>query len=134
MSRLIYGLYDLKNNEICIGLFTAKELINQFNLTIQSFYCQVSRKQLLKNRYEVAKFKKEDLDGEDEKVNMKIKKISIDEADQIIDNRKELVNIGKFYFKNELGGYTGIDNEDCEAWTEDFKTLRECKDWLQGNY
>ena len=32
----------------------------------------------------------------------------------------------------ENGGYVGIDNRTHEAWTEEFKTIEECFDWLEG--
>lgn len=62
-----------------------------------------------------------------------IKKVSLDEADKIIETREPR---GKFYTieKSSEGKnvYVGIDNEDGYAWCEDFKSLASCKRWLQG--
>ena len=40
--------------------------------------------------------------------------------------------IGRFWFKNEQNGYTAIDNSSGCAWFEDFDTLKECVDYLNG--
>ena len=50
------------------------------------------------------------------------------EAVLIIEERKIK---GKFYLK-DAKGWVGIDNEDGDAWTEDFESLKECIDWLIG--
>lgn len=61
-----------------------------------------------------------------------IKKISIDEANKIIELREPL---GLFYafipdeYSHKL--YVGIDNIAGDAWTEDFKNLGSCKRWLK---
>ena len=34
----------------------------------------------------------------------------------------------------ENGRYIGIDNRDGNAWTEEFDTLSECKQWLRGEW
>lgn len=65
-NRLLYGLYDTKNNEICIGLFTSREIAERFNMTIASFNCTVCRRQLLRGRYEVVKFRAEELEVNNE--------------------------------------------------------------------
>ena len=58
----------------------------------------------------------------------KIKKISYERAEGIIDTRKPL---GLFY--TLLAGiYVGIDNSTGEAWTESFPDLRKCKQWLSN--
>lgn len=38
---------------------------------------------------------------------------------------------GSFWLYED-GGYVGIDNRTHEAWTEEFKTIKECFDWLEG--
>lgn len=63
-----------------------------------------------------------------------IKKVTQDEAESIIATRQPL---GKFYILDKASFprrtvYVGIDNEDGDAWTEDFKTLKTCKKWLLG--
>ena len=57
---------------------------------------------------------------------MEIKKVTPEEAGEIIDTRTPL---GLFYCI-ENGRYVGIDNRDGSAWTEDFKSLGSCKRWL----
>lgn len=32
------------------------------------------------------------------------------------------------------GKYIGIDNSTGDAWTEEFDTLDECKQWLKGEF
>ena len=60
--------------------------------------------------------------------NVKIKKISNEQAENIIDNRQPL---GLFY--TIIGGlYIGIDNSTGEAWTETFSNLKKCKQWLSN--
>lgn len=53
----------------------------------------------------------------------KVKKVTPEEATNIIETRQPL---GKFYCI-EQGTYIGIDNEDGEAWTEDFRSLSACR-------
>jgi hypothetical protein len=65
---------------------------------------------------------------------MDIKKITSEEANEIIVNR---IPLGRFYVleKGEPGEkitYVGIDNEHGHAWVEDFKSLSACKRWLGG--
>ena len=50
------------------------------------------------------------------------------EADKIIEERKIK---GKFYLR-DADKWVGIDNEDGDAWTEEFSSLIECIDWLIG--
>ena len=63
---------------------------------------------------------------------MKIQKVTPDEILKIIKIREPL---GMFYCKNPVGSngkqYVGIDNKYGEAWTEEFKSLRACKRWLE---
>ncbi len=56
-----------------------------------------------------------------------IKKIIPEQAVEIINTRKPL---GLFYCVG-INIYTGIDNRDGDAWTEDFKSLSTCKRWLE---
>lgn len=64
-----------------------------------------------------------------------IKKISKDEANNIIETRKP---IGFFYCiendpnSNSKEIYVGIDNSSSDAWVEEFKTLSSCKKWLNN--
>jgi hypothetical protein len=55
-----------------------------------------------------------------------IKKISTEWASSVIETREPL---GLFYVL-ENGTYTGIDNSSGNAWTEEFKGLRQCRQWL----
>ena len=59
-----------------------------------------------------------------------MKKISNKKALEVIENRLPL---GQFY-TIESGVYVGIDNTDGDAWTEDFTTLEDLKNWMFGNY
>ena len=61
-----------------------------------------------------------------------IKKVTSEEANKIITTREPL---GKFYTIEEFEGkriYVGIDNENGDAWCEDFKSLGKCKKWLRN--
>lgn len=62
--------------------------------------------------------------------NVRATKISKEEASRIIANPREAER-GLFYLKED-GGYVGIDNTTCDAWTEDFATKEACLDWLHG--
>ncbi len=55
-----------------------------------------------------------------------IKKITGSEASCIIYSRRPF---GLFYLIHE-GVYVGIDNSNGHAWTEEFRSLRQCKKWL----
>jgi len=57
-----------------------------------------------------------------------IKKITPSEADCIIYSRKPL---GLFYLIHN-GMYVGIDNSNAHAWTEEFTSLYQCKQWLRN--
>lgn len=57
-----------------------------------------------------------------------IKIILEKEALKVIDNRKL---IGRFLILED-NGFTGIDNETGDAWTESFKSLNGCLRWLHG--
>lgn len=39
---------------------------------------------------------------------------------------------GLFYIEEPDGSFTGVDNSDGEAWTENFPTFEMCNDWLNG--
>ncbi|OAA90813.1 hypothetical protein [Clostridium coskatii] len=57
-----------------------------------------------------------------------IKIISEKEASKVIDTRKP---IGQFLVLDKVG-FTAIDNQTGDAWTEGFKDLNDCLKWLQG--
>ena len=59
---------------------------------------------------------------------IEIKHITREEASKIIETSEPR---GLFY---EVDGdvYVGIDNLDGHAWVEEFKTIEECRDWLNG--
>lgn len=57
-----------------------------------------------------------------------IKMITKEEASAIIDTREPR---GLFYTM-ENGMFVGIDNETGDAWTEEFKTEKECISWLNN--
>lgn len=57
-----------------------------------------------------------------------ITEIRQEQADAIIDTRDPL---GLFYL-NSGGHYIGIDNSTGDAWTEEFSSLRQCKNWLRN--
>lgn len=54
--------------------------------------------------------------------------ISEKEASKVIDTRKP---IGQFLVLDK-GGFTAIDNQTGDAWTEGFKDLRNCLAYLNG--
>lgn len=60
---------------------------------------------------------------------IEIKYVTREEASKIIATGKPL---GLFY---EIDGnlHVGVDNSTGEAWVEEFKTARECLDWLRGD-
>ena len=62
-------------------------------------------------------------------VENKIEIINSKEAKEIIENREP---IGKFIIEYVGNIYTGIDNSNGDAWTEDFKSFNNCIDWLKG--
>ena len=59
---------------------------------------------------------------------VKIREVTSADIRAIIDTRQPR---GLFYTR-ENGMYVGIDNTTGEAWTEDFKTLGACMEWLHG--
>lgn len=58
---------------------------------------------------------------------MEFKEITSKEAENIIETRKPL---GEFWVKED-GMYMAIDNRTGDAWTENFKTKKECFDYLK---
>lgn len=67
---------------------------------------------------------------------MVIKKISEVETSKIWDSYnlstcKYEYEEGLYYLIDD-GKYVGIDNSTNDAWTEEFNTLEECKNWLEG--
>ena len=67
-------------------------------------------------------------DGEGESSGGNIKKIRWPEAYHIICHR---IPSGKFLC-HEGDRYVGIDNSTGDAWTEEFKTLDACLEWLRN--
>lgn len=57
-----------------------------------------------------------------------IQRVCQEFATQVIRTREP---IGRFYTWED-GIYTGIDNSNGNAWTEDFKTEDECFKWLRN--
>ncbi|MFW6242638.1 MAG: hypothetical protein ACOC2W_00605 [bacterium] len=59
-----------------------------------------------------------------------IKELPNDELLKVIMERKPL---GLFYeYDEKVERYVGVDNSNGDAWTEQFKYLEACKDWLTG--
>jgi len=56
-----------------------------------------------------------------------IEKVTQEAMDQIIRTRQPR---GLFYRKEGRRHYVGVDNSTGDAWTEDFRSLRQCKRWL----
>lgn len=52
----LYGLYDTKNNDVCLGLFTIYELMEYTHMKRDSIYQMIHKKCLFKHRYEIIKF------------------------------------------------------------------------------
>lgn len=52
----LYGLYDTKENERCLGIFTIYELMDYTNLKRGSIYLMTTRNNLFKNRYRIKVF------------------------------------------------------------------------------
>ena len=56
--RSIYGVYDTKEDGLCIGIFKgAKAVAKQFNMQQESVYACVTRGTRIKQRYEIKKLK-----------------------------------------------------------------------------
>jgi hypothetical protein len=54
-------------------------------------------------------------------------KVTLEALRQIISTRQPR---GWFYAKEGRRLYVGVDNSYGEAWTEEFRTRRQCKRWL----
>ena len=54
-----YGVYDLKNNEQCVGIFNIKELSNFFSCSDNSIRTTISKKHLRDSRYLILKIEEE---------------------------------------------------------------------------
>jgi hypothetical protein len=62
----------------------------------------------------------------------KIKKITQEEAHTLLSSEPPHYQpLGLFYIAQADGSFTGIDNQDGNAWTEDFKTKSKCLYWLK---
>lgn len=65
---------------------------------------------------------------------MDIRQVTPEQAHDIIETRTPR---GLFYtmekdLKTGKMGYVGLDNLDGDCWTEDFDSLPECLEWVQG--
>jgi hypothetical protein len=61
-----------------------------------------------------------------------IKKVSIEQAEEIIETKQPL---GLFYIVHRVKNknvYAGIQNKTGDARMESFDSLRTCKKWLRG--
>ena len=56
-----------------------------------------------------------------------IQKITREAMSRIIETRQPR---GWFYRKAGRRLFVGVDNSTGDAWTEDFRSLRQCKRWL----
>ena len=55
-----YGVYDLKDNEQCVGIFkTTKELAKFFNCSDNTIRTAISKKYLRNSRYLILKIEEE---------------------------------------------------------------------------
>lgn len=51
----MYGVYDTKNNDLCLGVFNINGLMDYFNKSKAVIYCTISRKNKIKGRYLIQK-------------------------------------------------------------------------------
>lgn len=52
----MYGIYDMRNNEMCVGVFLSrKEVAKYFNTTSESIGATICRKEKKKHRYLIVK-------------------------------------------------------------------------------
>lgn len=58
---------------------------------------------------------------------MKIKKISSKQTLEVIEKKEP---IGLFYYKLKSNRYFGINNMGGNAYTKEFKKLKDCRRWL----
>ncbi len=54
-----YGVYDLKDNEQCVGIFNIKELAKFFNCSDNTIRTAISKKYLRNSRYLILKIEEE---------------------------------------------------------------------------
>ena len=55
MSK-IYAIYDMKDNEQCIGVFDKlREIAEYFNMSERCISSEISRKRNIKNQYKVVR-------------------------------------------------------------------------------
>lgn len=52
----LYGLYDTKENERCLGIFTIYELMDYTKMERGSIYTMTTKNSLYKKRYKIAVF------------------------------------------------------------------------------
>lgn len=55
----IYGIYDTKNNEMCMRIGSLKEIIKFLNLTARELSRALNKHNLVRNKYEVCYLYKE---------------------------------------------------------------------------
>lgn len=60
---------------------------------------------------------------------MSIQPISIEKANEIIENRTPF----GLFITEDNGKYIGIDNGSGDAWVEEFDSKVDCENWLMGN-
>ena len=58
-----------------------------------------------------------------------IQRITKEDMRKMFDTRKPR---GLFFHGSAKKGYTGIDNRTGDAWTEEFKCIESCVQWLIG--
>lgn len=52
MAKL-YGVYDTKNNEVCVGILTAREITEMLHITKDGIYKALRRESLVADRYRI---------------------------------------------------------------------------------
>lgn len=62
MIKNEYALYDMKDNELIIGIFTVDQIAKMFNTTTAVIYCNVCRHKAIKGRYEIVKVESDNCD------------------------------------------------------------------------
>lgn len=59
IRQALYGVYDLSDHERCLGVYTLKEVLKRFNLTVNTLWvCTKYHKPVL-NRYDIVRLKEE---------------------------------------------------------------------------
>lgn len=60
MEQIRYAIYDIKDNELCCGIFeTRKEIAKYFNTTSNYIGTALCRGNLIARRYRIEKIEKE---------------------------------------------------------------------------